>query len=330
MDSVVSSAKKRLGMSFLVPVKNVSQHFENLRSQIEENLEDNDEVVIVNDHSTDNTSALLDGWSKSNPQVNVIVNSGEKGLISSLNLGLMNSNKDWVARFDADDMYRSNRLFRQAQFISDNTVAVFADYEFISSAGRKLGSVPSAVYPTQTSLSLVMGNRTAHPSVIFNRKAALEVGAYRSQDYLAEDLSLWLRMSRLGKLRSVPEVLLSYRLNPSSVTINSRELSQKMKRSVISEIGINPIDLETALAGLDTLQTMYSEDSSRIFRELLFLRDVREALNASGRVSDKAVLKELAQKTLASSIKTSPRIARSVIEKVRRDVYRKGILISKN
>jgi glycosyltransferase involved in cell wall biosynthesis len=320
----------RIQMSFLVPVKNISAHFETLKVQIEANLIQGDQVIVVDDYSLDGTSNLLQEWSRANTSVQVIQNRGESGLIPSLNLGLANATNDWVARFDADDLYSPNRLLKQSALISEGVVAIFSDYEFISESGRTLGMVQSAIYPEQTSLSLVMGNRTAHPSVIFNRDAVLEAGAYRAQDYLAEDLSLWLRISRLGQLRSVPEKLLTYRLNSGSVTVSSRALSKKMRESILGEIGINPIDIQKSINNLEEMQDMYETDSAGAIREFLFLRDVDRAIQISGYNSGRKTEKSLAKNLIISLIKSSPILVKAGVEKARRDIYRRSFLISKH
>ena len=323
------SAPDRIPMTFLVPVRNISAHFNNLQIQIEANYCPGDEVIVVNDHSVDETASLLSYWSKLHPYVNVVQNQGQPGLITTLNLGLSLATKNWVARFDADDVYGPDRILSQSKQILEGTVAVFSDYKFISESGAGLGSVPSAIYPLQTSLSLTMGNRTAHPSVIFNRSAALEAGGYRIEDYLAEDLSLWLRMSRLGSLRSSPQELLHYRLNRGSVTLNSRGLSQKMFRQVLAEIGVNPADISQSISNFDSLIEMYSSDSKSSFRKLLFLRDLRSVSKNGKNQSQFSKLSKFQTAYLLGCLRSSPDIFFAGSDKVIRDIYRKSVFISK-
>jgi hypothetical protein len=316
-------------MTFLIPVKNISAHFNNLRIQIDANYCPGDEVIVINDHSVDDTGFLLSSWSKSHPYINVVQNLGQPGLIATLNLGLRLATKDWVARFDADDIYRADRINSQFKQIKKGTVAVFSDYKFISENGASLGAVPSAIYPLQTSLSLAMGNRTAHPSVIFNRLAALEAGGYRIKDYLAEDLSLWLRMSRLGSLRSAPEELLYYRLNRGSVTLNSRELSHKMLLQVLAEVGVNPIDISQSISNFDSLTKMYSSDSKSSLRSLLFLRDLRNVSKTAKNQSKFFKLHKLHAAYISRCLQSSPDIILAGSEKIVRNIYRKSVFIAK-
>lgn len=317
-------------MTFLIPVRNVSRFFDNLTKQIEANYSLGDEILLIEDHSTDNTLSLLEAWSRSRSYVIVIQNRGQAGLISALNLGLKSATKEWVARFDADDLYSADRILIQSRSIIEGTVAIFSDYQFISESGFPLGTVPSAIHPLQTSLSLRMGNRTAHPSVIFNRIAALEAGAYRSQDYLAEDLSLWLRMSRLGDLKSSPEVLLKYRLNRSSVTLNSQSSSRKMRNQVLAEIGVNPSDTRNCLSNFDSLIEMYSGNPDGEFRKLLFLRDLQSTIQSENNSVFFSKSKDLQRRYLSGCLTSMPRLLQKVFEKTARDFYRNGIFAFKH
>lgn len=326
MNSANCLQKQRIPMSFLIPARNITKYFQTLKTQIEDNLNCDDEVIVIDDYSEDSTSSQLENWAKSTSNIRVIKNRGERGLISALNQGLAISSNKWIARFDADDMYSGTRLLKQSKYISENTVAIFSDYEFISETGKRMGKVPSAIYPIQTSLSLVKGNRTAHPSVIFNRDAAIDVGGYRPQDYLAEDLSLWLRMSRIGELQTVPEVLLKYRLNPGSVTLNSREQSRKMRESVLSEIGLNQADVQAAFQTLDLLISMYSTDNSDSFRKFLFLRDLRSPFLNVDMGSSSFRSKSLDKHFYAEAFKSTPDILQESCRKTLRDIYRKGLL----
>ena len=58
-----------------------------------------------------------------------------------------------------------------------------------------------------------------------NRDKVLKAGLYKLDEFPAEDLGLWLRLSTLGEFCSVPEPLLFYNLRASSVTLTERKLA---------------------------------------------------------------------------------------------------------
>ena len=200
-------------------------------------------MLVVDDGSSDRSGDLLNKWSRTDARVRILENRG-RGLVAALNLGLSESSNNWVARFDVDDIYPAVRISRQRAQIRSGIVAVFADYSCISEHEKYLGTIYSAIFSTEVSISLVNSQRTAHPSALINRRAVIEVGGYRSEDFPAEDLSLWLRLSRNGELISVPEILLNYRLNRNGVSSTKQAEMINQKHKLLAEIGINPFDLK--------------------------------------------------------------------------------------
>lgn len=223
----------RIQISVLLPIKNGAQHVNQIMSDLIACTNHNDEIIVVNDHSTDATGALLNEWAITYSRIRVITPQGQ-GLVSALNTGIAAATNNWIARFDCDDRYPAHRLEVQLGAIEPDSACIFADYEVCSSDGKFLGVIPSPVSSIATRLSLWRNARTPHPSVVMNKEKVLLVGGYVEEDFLAEDLSLWLRLSKIGKLQSVPLVVLHYRMSSSSITgsryVESKEKAQEIYR----------------------------------------------------------------------------------------------------
>lgn len=223
-----------ISISALLPVKNGAVYLETLLPLILEMLEPSDELIVINDGSTDSTEKIISDYEKVDSRIRSATTKGI-GLVKSLNLGVSLSKKVWVARFDVDDSYSILRLQRQRERLELGVSVVFSDYRFLSSSNVNLGTVHSAVYPNPTVISLVASQRTAHPSAVINRHNLLMAGGYLEEDFPAEDLGLWLRLSYFGKLISVPETLLSYRLSQNSISSNNREIQLTKSRELLND-----------------------------------------------------------------------------------------------
>ena len=180
-------------------------------------------------------------------------------MVSALNQGISESTNRWIARFDVDDTYEKERLEVQRTYIDKSVVGIFTDYDFYSEHGQYLGVIPTAIDSRAVTISLISSTRTAHPSVLFDKEAVLEVGGYREIDFPAEDLSLWLRLSRRGKLISIPKVLLHYRLSGNSITGQKR---------------ISPSSINEFIEGLPEIQRTYAENTYEQERTILLIRDL--------------------------------------------------------
>jgi glycosyltransferase involved in cell wall biosynthesis len=263
---------ERLPVSIIAPVRNAEKHLVNLRLQAEAISLPIDEIIVIDDFSEDRTSQFLSMWSLEDSRVRILRNN-RQGLPNALNLGIQEATHGWIARVDADDCYRPDRLSRQLSLVTDQTVCIFSDYSFRTDSGRYLGFMPSAVHRLAVPVSLVNSRRTPHPVAIFRKNAVIEVGGYRTQDFPAEDLSLWLRLCRVGDLISSDETLLEYSLSLGGVSLNSRKLQISTRNHLIQSIGIGQEYLNRAQSAFHEIIESYSENTCSGLRALLFMQD---------------------------------------------------------
>lgn len=270
-------------ISGLMPVRNGAAFLPSLIPSVLEGLDSQDELVVVNDNSSDQTLDILKSFAASDNRLRILINQ-RSGLVNALNLGLAEANFEWIARIDADDTYSSDRFTVQRKLFSDSVAAIFSDYDIQDMDDKHFGTIHSAVFAPAVSISLANPQRTAHPSVIFNRQKAIEAGAYQSEDFPAEDLSLWLRMSRLGSLVSAPAALLQYRLNPKGVTGQRRFEMLKKTQSLLETVQVNPADILLAEENFTEILQGYNNLPHGGLRSALFFRDLLKSNNlyASG------------------------------------------------
>ena len=257
-----------------MPVRNGEKFLDQAKKGLFSNCGEFDEILIINDGSTDSTNLILDSWRDENPNIRIISNSKSSGLVSALNLGISESTHKWIARFDVDDVYAIDRIDHARKALSKNLVAVFSDYSFLSEKNNNLGYMPSAIFKNQTYLSLVTSQRTAHPSVIFNKDAVIEVDKYLLDDYPAEDISLWLRLSNIGSLETIPSEDLKYRISGNSITSRSRAKAIKIKDKLIFDFEFQQEIIKECIDSLEDTFEKYKEHSYSSERYLLHLRDL--------------------------------------------------------
>lgn len=272
----------RSAVSALIPIKDGVRHLNNLKEQLEKTLQAQDEIILINDGSTDCTWKNLEEWSRQDSRIRLLDNN-DYGLANALNLGLRNATNNFVARFDIDDKYRSDRITAQLNGMNSNCVAVFSDYSFRSIRGKHFGTIPSAIFPAATSVSLISSQRTPHPVALLNRDAVISVGGYKQDDFPAEDLSLWLRLSRVGNLVTIPEELLEYTINPKGVSSTKRELQLAKRVQILDSIGINLPDFDIVAENLQEIFKDYELLNQGAVRKLLLFREMLFAATATNK-----------------------------------------------
>jgi len=219
-------------LSVLMPVRNGEATVEAALTDIAAGLKEHDELLVINDGSSDDTPEILDRLSQQIPQLRVETTGGI-GLVDALNLGVREASWPWIARADADDRYPAARLPVQRAARAPGVAAVTGDYQVVGPARPTV--IPSAMGSPFVGLSLLHPQRFPHPGVLFHRDAVVEAGSYRAEDFPAEDLGLWMRMTQVGDLVGVPQIVVDWTMSASSIT-HSKQAAQRAKTArMVSE-----------------------------------------------------------------------------------------------
>jgi glycosyltransferase involved in cell wall biosynthesis len=178
------------------------------------------EFLILDDGSIDSSLSVIESFH--DPRIRVIkkINSG---LADTLNYGIKISNGELIARMDNDDISLPNRLQVQMQSFRKGTAVLGGQIDILDS-NCKLHKGPRFPSKPKDILKRLSSGRSAiiHPTVLINRELLLKVGCYDDRSS-AEDADLWLRMSKLGRLENIKNVVLHLRKHDKSMTVLMRE-----------------------------------------------------------------------------------------------------------
>ncbi|MBZ1350112.1 glycosyltransferase [Alcaligenaceae bacterium LF4-65] len=171
------------------------------------------ELIIVDGGSSDGSIDIIKRYIERDSRIILLERPG-LGLSASLNLGIETARGEWIARLDADDLSEPQRLALQLDASIQNPRLVFlgsglTEIDECSTTGK------SFLYPEQSSRllnNLLRFKRfPPHSSAFYRTSIVKKAGGYRTEIKRAEDLDLWLRLSELGELGSVPQCLVRYR-----------------------------------------------------------------------------------------------------------------------
>jgi hypothetical protein len=197
-----------------------------LRQAVESVLDQtfaNFELVIVNDASTDGSSAILDRVS--DRRVIRIRNDQNQGLTRSLNAGLAHCRALLFARMDADDICEPERLRRQVELMDSEprTAVVGCLTRHIDEDGRVFSEQRYCGEPNYLKWDLARWNPVFHPTTLMRRQVVLAAGGYDETFRYAQDYDLFTRLVMAGhELRVIEEPLLRFRESAGSITKSKR------------------------------------------------------------------------------------------------------------
>ncbi len=210
-------------VSVLLPFHNASANLDQcLASILAQTLVDF-ELLAVDDGSEDRSVQQVLAAAGQDPRLRLL-RPGRCGLIQALNLGLREARSPLVARMDADDRMRPQRLWRQAEYLER--------HREVAAVGSRVWAFPRqavgkgfqeylawqdrCLSPDDLAQEVYREAPLVNPSAMLRRVVVLALGGYRDGPF-PEDYDLWLRMAHAGyPVAKLDEVLLDWRLSATS------------------------------------------------------------------------------------------------------------------
>ena len=176
------------------------------------------EIFIITDRVTPDVRLLIKNFT-SKYNIKVIDNiSGN--LASGLNMALAETDSDYIAILDSDDLMHQSRIRKQVDFlIKHNFSALGSNLELIDEKGNELG-ISHMPQGNDVISQLPQISTIAHPSSIIKKDSLLSVGGYREFFAYSEDYDLWIRLSEKYSIGNMNEALTQYRIHPNQLTIS--------------------------------------------------------------------------------------------------------------
>jgi hypothetical protein len=177
------------------------------------------ELLIIDDGLDDVTIRRLTEIAHVDRRIGVL-HQAPQGLAVALNLGITAARAPYLARLDADDLARPDRLARQLVFMQANgdVDLVGSAAQVIDGAGVVIGCITPPTEPKRIVRHLRRGNPFLHSSVMMRASRVRQLGGYRATFGAAEDYDLWLRMAEVGGIANLPEPLVAIRRHDSNLS----------------------------------------------------------------------------------------------------------------
>ena len=218
------------------------------------------ELVWINDGSTsvftEELERELEDWSEKTRFTKLIYKKMDKnmGLSYCLNIGVQLCNNKFIFKMDSDDIMMVGRIKTQLEFMKNtpdcvvcgSTITLFKNDSLADPKSKwiQMDKHHSFVFTWQDFLKTGSEWFLNHPTLCFKKSAILEVGNYNLQlsKSIMEDYDLELRLlKKYGKVYSLNESLVYYRIHPNQITFNgvSETPENKLLRAQIVKSILN-------------------------------------------------------------------------------------------
>jgi glycosyltransferase involved in cell wall biosynthesis len=263
-------------ISVIMSVYNAEQYITEAIESILNQTFTNFEFIIIDDGSTDGTSAIIKNIAKIDRRIK-FVSRENKGLIFSLNECLCMASGQYIARMDADDISVKTRLQKQKEFL-DAHPEIGVCGTWVEVFGEEIKVKKWKLPKDNSSLKaiLLFSVPFAHPSVMMRKdlidKHHLRYN-YRCKN--AEDYQFWLDFARYTSFANLPEFLLRYRYHQDSVSRVADINNEQERFDIISNIQSKVLDLISVNLSLEQKRLHYALASNeRLIRSELSFEDM--------------------------------------------------------
>jgi glycosyltransferase involved in cell wall biosynthesis len=220
-----------------MPIYNAEKYLALSIGSIIEQTFDDWELICVNDGSRDASGKILNELAAAEPRLRLLEQEN-LGLVAALQNGIAQARGTFLARMDADDIAMPERFEKQVRYLNENPeVAVVGGAALEideDSDPLRLTSYPN---DHDQLVHRLLHRETAliHPSVMMRSDILRATGGYRSKFQWIEDHDLWLRISKLGKLANLPDVVLAYRQHASSICWQRSNAQRELMNQLLLE-----------------------------------------------------------------------------------------------
>lgn len=204
--------KKLITVTVIIPVFNQEKYISRcLRSILSQNFDNNElEIIVVNDGSTDKTLKILNNFSN---DINLINNKKNYGLPYSLNKGIMQSKSKYLIRLDSDDYVNSEFLNTMTMFLelNNNFDAAACDYFLVNDNEDIISRKNCLKNPIAC-------------GILFRKDQLIDIGLYDERFLINEEKDLRIRFLKKYKIHRVELPLYRYRMHKGNMTKNSKKV----------------------------------------------------------------------------------------------------------
>lgn len=214
--------------SIIVPTYNRLADLERMLKSVFDQTVSDWELLIVDNHSTDGTAALVTGLGDRRIQLLSVHNNGV--IAVSRNAGIAAASGEYIAFLDSDDWWLPDKLRRVAEAFDAGADVVYHDLFTVRSAAQKRFRPGGSVRPLRSPAAIDMLSRG---NALVNSGTSVRTSTLRASGPLNEDVELvgiedfegWLRLAAVTeRFVLLDETLGFYWLGGGNMTNPQRTL----------------------------------------------------------------------------------------------------------
>lgn len=228
-------------VSVIIPTYNASGFISDTLESVTAQTMSDLEVIVVDDHSSDNTVKIIRDFASLDSRIRCIVLEGRNGVSNARNIGIKESKGKYIAFLDHDDLWLPQKLEKQLKlFHEDNELGLVFSKELIITLDGKVVGVSGGLGHLRRGYifrDLLREHFISPSTVLIKREVfdTLDEWFVESME-MAEEVDLFLRIAYVFKVDFCDEILAKWRIHPNNDSNLRRRLLIKDFNSIIDRL----------------------------------------------------------------------------------------------
>ena len=198
-------------VSIIIPTHNRSELLSNTISSVLNQTLKDFEIIVVDDHSTDNTPNVVKSFNDT--RIRYVLNDGiNSGPSVCRNLGISNASGEYIAFLDDDDEWLPKKLQTQIDVLDKSDQKVGCIYSKVividKKTGKNISDYSGIIKKKGNLLSQLIIRNPIHTSTLLIRRSCIDcVGKFDEKMRYMEDRDLWIRLAMHYEFEYIDEPL---------------------------------------------------------------------------------------------------------------------------
>lgn len=224
-------------VSVIIPAYNASTTITRALDSVKAQTLQPSEVIIVNDGSSDNTSAVIQNYIKSTALNIILVETKNGGPSQARNIAIERAKGNWLAFLDADDIWNnSDKLLFQSRLVEKYPDTILVDtFSEVYWNDTKTNINDTVKNDNAFELLLTKNIINATSSVLSRVDSVKLAGGFNTEIKFGEDRLLWAKLALQGRFRTVEKLCVFKENHDANLTSNGM-MNLKYREMLVEEL----------------------------------------------------------------------------------------------